>query len=99
MRGQEIREALNQHWAASDSGDVATEHEIYHGDTFLDYPQSGERILGRQNIQSTRTLQPNQKRFVVHRIIGSGALWITGYLLTYDDRRSYAVSIIGRPRH
>jgi hypothetical protein len=29
MSDQEIRDALNRHWAASDSGDFATEHDIY----------------------------------------------------------------------
>src|SRR5580698_6695893 len=94
MRDQDIREALNQHWAASDSGDFATEHEIYLEDAVLDYPQSRERILGRHNIQVTRTLQPNKKRFVVHRIMESGDLWITEYVLTYDARPFYTVSIM-----
>jgi hypothetical protein len=67
MRDQEIREALNQHWTASNSGDFATEHDIYLDDAVLDYPQSRERIRGRENIQTTRTRQPNKKRFVVNR--------------------------------
>src|ERR1700683_1053385 len=84
MRDQKIREALNQHWAASDSGDYATEHDIYQEDAVLEYPQSRERIVGRDKIQITRTLQPNKKRFVVHRITGSDDLWITELVLTYD---------------
>jgi len=94
MRDQEIREALNQHWTASNSGDFATEHDIYHEDAVLDYPQSRERILGRHNIQITRTLQPNRKRFMVHRIMGSGELWITELVLTYDGKPFYTVSIM-----
>jgi hypothetical protein len=94
MSDQEIREALNQHWTASNSGDFATEHDIYHDDAVLDYPQSRERILGRYNIQITRTLQPNKKGFVVHRIMGSGDLWITEFVLTYDDQPFYTVSIM-----
>ena len=94
MRDQEIREALNQHWTASNSGDFATEHDIYHEDAFLDYPQSRERIVGRHNIQITRTLQPNKKRFVVDRIIGSGDLWITQLVLTYDRKPYYTASIM-----
>ena len=94
MKDQEIREALNQHWAASNSGDFATEHDIYHDDAFLDYPQSRERIRGRNNIQITRTLQPNKKRFEVHRIIGSGDLWITELVLSYDAKPLYTVSIM-----
>jgi hypothetical protein len=94
MRDEEIREVLSQHWAASDSGDFVTEHNIYHDDAFLDYPQSRERIRGRENIQATRTLQPNKKHFVVHRINGSGDLWITEYVMTYDARPYYTVSIM-----
>jgi hypothetical protein len=94
MRDHAIREALNRHWAASDSGDFATEHDIYHEDAVLDYPQSRERILGRRNIQLTRTVQPNKKHFVVHRILGSGDLWVTELVLSYDARPYYTVSIM-----
>jgi len=94
MRDREIREALNQHWAASDSSDFATEHDIYQEDAVLDYPQSRERIVGRRYIQITRSLQPNKKRFVVHRIIGSGDLWVSEFILTYDNQPFYTVSIM-----
>jgi hypothetical protein len=94
MSDQEIRDALNRHWAASDSGDFAAEHDIYEEDAVLDYPQSRERIVGRHNIQSTRTLQPNKKRFVVHRIMGSAGLWVSEFVLSYDDQPFYTVSIM-----
>jgi hypothetical protein len=94
MRNTEIRAALDQHWAASDSDNFKTEHDIYHEDAVLDYPQSRERILGRHNIQLTRSLQPNKKRFVVSRITGSGDLWVTEYVLTYDSKPFYTVSIM-----
>jgi hypothetical protein len=48
----------------------------------LDYPQSGERIRGRRNIQQSRFVQPNKKRFTVRRMIGSGNLWVTEFVLT-----------------
>ena len=60
----------------------------------LEYPQSGERIRGRRNIQNQRTNQPNKKRFTVRRIIGSGDLWVTEFILTYDGKPSYTVSIM-----
>src|SRR6266436_4037758 len=77
VRDQEIRAALDQHWAASDANDFETEHRIYHEDAVLEYPQSGERTRGRRNIQNQRASQPSKKRFAVRRIIGSGDLWIT----------------------
>jgi ketosteroid isomerase-like protein len=94
MSDQEIRAALDRHWRASDASDFATEHDIYLDDAVLEYPQSGERVRGRRNIQITRTQQPSKKRFTVRRIIGSGDLWITEYVLTYDGKPSYTVSIM-----
>jgi ketosteroid isomerase-like protein len=94
MRDEEIRAALDQHWSASDANDFETEHSIYHEDAVLEYPQSGERIRGRGNIQITRAKQPSEKRFTVRRIVGGGDLWITEYILSYDGRPSFTVSIM-----
>jgi ketosteroid isomerase-like protein len=54
VRDQEIRAALDQHWAASDTNDFETEHLIYREDAVLEYPQSGERTRGRSNIRNQR---------------------------------------------
>jgi hypothetical protein len=94
MQDEQIRVALNQHWAASDANDFETEHLIYHEDAVLEYPQSGERIRGRCNIQNQRATQPSKKRFAVRRIIGGGDLWVTEFILTYDGKPSYTVSIM-----
>ena len=94
MEDHDIRAALDRHWAASDANDFKAEHQIYREDAVLEYPQSGERIRGRHNIEASRTAQPNRKRFAVRRIIGAGDLWVTEYVLTYDGRPSYTVSIM-----
>ncbi|HTA49979.1 MAG TPA: nuclear transport factor 2 family protein [Verrucomicrobiae bacterium] len=93
-RDQEIRAELDQHWAASDANDFVTEHLIYREDAVLDYPQSGERTRGRNNIQGQRASQPSHKRFTVQRIIGGGDLWVTELILTYDGKPTYTVSIM-----
>ena len=94
MDDRTVRAALQRHWEASDANDFDAEHEIYREDAVLDYPQSGERIRGRRNIQESRFVQPNKKRFTVRRMIGSGDLWVTEFVLTYDGIPSYAVSIM-----
>ncbi|MCP3390509.1 nuclear transport factor 2 family protein [Bradyrhizobium sp. CCGB12] len=94
MDDQAILAALTRHWAASDANDFEAEHDIYREDAVLDYPQSGERIHGRSNIQESRTLQPNKKRFTVRRIIGGGDLWVSEFVLSYDGVPSYVVSIM-----
>jgi ketosteroid isomerase-like protein len=94
MGDQELRAALERHWAASDANDFETEHQIYRADAVLTYPQSGERIRGRDNIQASRVAQPNSKRFTVRRVLGGGELWISELVLTYDGQPSYVVSIM-----
>jgi hypothetical protein len=94
MDDRTVRAALQRHWDASDANDFEAEHEIYHDDAVLYYPQSGERIHGRRNIQESRFVQPNKKRFTIQRIVGSGSLWVTEFVLTYDGRPSYTVSIM-----
>jgi ketosteroid isomerase-like protein len=94
MEDHETRAALDRHWAASDASDFEAEHDIYREDAVLEYPQSGERIRGRRNILSSRAAQPNRKHFTVRRIVGAGDLWVTEFVLSYDGRPSYTVSIM-----
>jgi hypothetical protein len=94
MDDRTIRAVLKRHWDASDANDFNVEHEIYREDAVLTYPQSGEVIRGRHNIQESRFVQANNKRFTVQRIIGGGNLWVTEFVLSYDGAPSYAVSIM-----
>jgi hypothetical protein len=72
MEHQDIHAVLDQHWAASASGDQDTEHEIYHDDAIIDYPQAGERINGRRNIQAQRSHHPDRPSgFTIRGILGT----------------------------
>jgi hypothetical protein len=94
MDDRTVRMVLERHWAASDAGNFEVEHEIYGEDALLYYPQSGERIRGRRNIQESRFVQPNRKRFTVQRILGSGDLWVSEFVLAYDGIPTFSVSIM-----
>jgi hypothetical protein len=94
MSDDDVRADLQRRWKASDANDFDVEHQIYRADAVLEYPQSGERIRGRRNIQASRAAQPNDKRFTVRRVSGGGDLWISELVLTYDDEPYYVVSIM-----
>ena len=95
MQDDSIREVLEAHWRASASGDLNAEHDIYATDTICDYPQSGERILGRSNLQALRAHHPGRPSgFNVLRMLGTGDLWVTEYIITYQDQAAYTVSIM-----
>ena len=90
-----IRDALSRHWQASAAGDATAEHEIYAEDAICDYPQSGERILGRANLQALRSHHPGKPSgFQVRRTLGRGDLWVTEYTIDYQGRSAYTVSIM-----
>jgi hypothetical protein len=90
----QTRAQIEQHWAASESGDSDTEHAIYATDGILDYPQSGERFRGRAKIQAQRTEHPAVRHFTVLRIRGGGDLWVSEVVISYDGVPTYSVSIM-----
>jgi len=88
------RAAIEQHWQASESGDTETEHAVYAVDAILDYPQSGERFRSRATIAAQRGGHPASRHFTVQRISGSGKLWVSECIITYDGAPTYSVSIM-----
>jgi hypothetical protein len=88
------RAAIEEHWRASECGDTETEHAIYAADAILDYPQSGERFRGRATISKQRAGHPANRHFTVLRINGSGNLWVSECVITYDSVPTYSVSIM-----
>jgi hypothetical protein len=95
MNEHQLREALDAHWQASAAGDANAEHNIYADDSICDYPQSGERILGRNNLQALRSHHPGKPSgFKVRRIVGKGNLWVTEYIITYQGKPAFTVSIM-----
>jgi SnoaL-like domain len=93
-RDASTRARITEHWTASESGDIETEHAIYAADAILDYPQSGERFRGRAKIQAQRGGHPAERHFTILRIRGDGDLWVSECVITYDGVPTYSVSIM-----
>jgi hypothetical protein len=89
-----IAEAIEEHWRASELGDIAAEHAIYADAAVLDYPQSGERFRGREAITAQRGGHPANRHFTVLRIQGEGSLWVSECIISYDGEPSLSVSIM-----
>jgi hypothetical protein len=88
------RAAIEQHWQASELGDTETEHAIYAMGAILDYPQSGERFRGRTTIAAQRGGHPADRHFSLLRITGTGNVWVSECVITYDGAPTYSVSIM-----
>jgi SnoaL-like domain len=93
-RDADIRARVQEHWDASERGDIDAEHAIYAADAILDYPQSGERFRGRSTIQAQRGGHPAERHFTVRRILGTGEVWVSEVVITYDGAPTYSVSVM-----
>jgi SnoaL-like domain len=93
-READFRARLQQHWEASERGDVDAEHAIYAADAILDYPQSGERFRGRSRIQAQRGGHPAERHFTIRRILGGGDLWVSECVITYDGVPTCSISVM-----
>lgn len=58
MNDAERRLLVERHHDASGRGDIDAVHAIYHDDAVIEYPQSGERILGREKLRGLRESHP-----------------------------------------
>ena len=90
----DIRARVQEHWEASESGDVDAEHAMYADDAILDYPQSGERFRGRSKIKAQRGGHPAERHFTVRRILGNGDLWVSECVITYDGVPTNSISVM-----
>ncbi|HEX5497512.1 MAG TPA: nuclear transport factor 2 family protein [Mycobacteriales bacterium] len=93
-RDSQNRTALERHWAASVAGDLDTEHEIYHDDVVVEYPQSGERIRGRDSLRAVRVHHPSRMEYAVQRITGHGDVWVTEGVSGYGPSTVRTVSVM-----
>lgn len=78
-----IRDGLLRHWRF-EGIDYDKSHEIYHDDAVLEFPQSGERFVGKENFLAWRRKYPAKLDFRIRRISHSGDLWVTENLISYD---------------
>ena len=78
-----VRRTLMRHWAY-EGIDSDVSHEIYRDDAVLEFPQSGERFIGKANFLTWRKQYPATVAFRVRRISGRDDFWVTEYLISYD---------------
>ncbi|MDQ3771335.1 MAG: nuclear transport factor 2 family protein [Actinomycetota bacterium] len=81
MEDEEIRQLLEDHWERhANSNDFEAAHAIYHEDAVLEWPQSGERFIGKETFRAMREGAPPLE-FKTWRIMGSGDFWTAENLM------------------
>ncbi|MDQ4149516.1 MAG: nuclear transport factor 2 family protein [Actinomycetota bacterium] len=75
--------------------DAEAEYEMRHETDFVrDFPQSRERIRGRDNMRAMQRAFPTPPATAPRRIIGSGDVWIAEVDNDYGDDPFHVVVIV-----
>jgi hypothetical protein len=88
MDAATIKSMLAQHFAEAS-------HAMYQDDAVLEFPQSGERFEGVENMREWRSSYPASTKVEFQEIRGQGDLWIAELTIAYDDGpANFGVSIL-----
>lgn len=91
MDAETVRAMLEQHFA----GDPELSHAMYHDDAVLEFPQSGERFVGVENLREWRNSYPANTAVEFREIRGRDDLWVAEISISYDGGApSFGVSIL-----
>jgi ketosteroid isomerase-like protein len=93
MSEQENRDALERLVRAFQERDVDAIADLVHDDVVEEYPQSGERIRGKQNYLSVFGNIPVMPNVIDYRFTLSGDLAIAERTVEYGGNRSYNTAI------
>ena len=101
---QANRELVEAFFAASERGDLGALTALVDDDMVMEWPQSGERFRGRDNVLGAMAAVEVKPQFAGSpRLIGSGHLWVLMVPLRYGDDVLQYVAILelegGRIRH
>ena len=91
MSGRQTVEALI---ATLNAGDVDGMDAVFHEDAVMDWPQSGERIVGGENRRGLYRAFPRLPKITPRRLIGEGDLWVAEADLDYGDGAIYQTVFI-----
>ena len=86
MNESTMVELIANHFAVAGKDEVAA-GEIFADDAVIEWPQSGERIRGKQQIIALHEAAPFAVSIAIRRTIGCGDLWVTETTIRYDGAR------------
>lgn len=83
MDAATVRAMIAQHFEHSGS-DPDLAHSMYHQDAVLEFPQSGERFEGVENLREWRSGYPASTSYEFREIRGRDDFWVVELSITYD---------------
>ena len=94
MSEQQNRDTLERFLEAFSRQDLDAIAELMHDDVVEEYPQSGERIRGKDNVRALYESHPGLPKLVDYNFEVSGELSVLEAILEYDSNRVYVCEIL-----
>ncbi|MDQ3999747.1 MAG: nuclear transport factor 2 family protein [Actinomycetota bacterium] len=94
MSEQQNRDALERYFEAFERRDLDAFAELFHDVYVEKYPQSGERIRGKQNARAVNENYPGLPSLINRSYSISGNLGVMEMTLEYDGDRVHACEIV-----
>jgi ketosteroid isomerase-like protein len=91
---QQNRDTLERYFQVFEQQDLDAMEELLHDDYVEEYPQSGERIRGKDNWRKIAENYPGLPNMTDHSYVLSGDLGVMKMTLEYDGNRVYACEIV-----
>jgi ketosteroid isomerase-like protein len=91
---EETRRVVEQYWSAMQTNDWRAAGELLHDEYVLEWPQSRERIRGRENFVAVNAQYPaaGRWRFDIKRFVVEGDMAVTDVLVTDGAVRGRAIT-------
>ncbi len=98
------RDVVERFFAASERGDAETVAALTDDEMVMEWPQSGERFVGRANVLAAMGAVEVKPQFAGQpRLVGSGSVWVLMVPLRYGEDVLQYVAVLelegGRIKH
>ncbi len=88
------KQIIENFWASMATNDFYASAQLLHDDFALEWPQSGERILGRDNFAAINKNYPAEGkwRFTINHIVAEGGMAVSDVMVTDGKRIDRAIT-------
>jgi ketosteroid isomerase-like protein len=88
------KEIVRKFWDTMATNDFHAVAQLLHDDYILEWPQSGERIRGRENFASINTFYPTEGiwRFTINSLIAEGDMVVSDVSVSDGTRNDRVIT-------
>jgi ketosteroid isomerase-like protein len=86
MNETDARALINRLLDGIDRGDITVMDEVFRDDAVIEWPASGERLVGAENRRAVYSRMPSLPKITNRHVYGSGDLWIAEATMMYGPK-------------